>query len=168
MNAGTIGNAGNYQVAWASTRRVRRKLQTIQHPVAVVSATPDSTDTAVTLVTSAVASKFAKGGQLTIVSPGSVAEHAGGLAESPPTDFVISPKAGGISRRELKRAPAPAAPPAPPRRRPDTRTGPDAGQGRRLRMSAPPGCPRWAPHCAVPLPSGPASWGVASTIRIDL
>ena len=45
MNAGTIGNAGNYQVAWASTRKVKRKLQTTLHPVTVLSATPNSADT---------------------------------------------------------------------------------------------------------------------------
>ena len=76
MNAETIGNAGNYQVAWASTRKVKRKLQTALHPVAVVSATADSADTVVTLATSATKQKFAKGGQLTIVSPGSVLSAA--------------------------------------------------------------------------------------------
>src|SRR5262249_23818981 len=96
MNAGTIGNAGNYQVAWASTRKVKRKLQTTLHPVAVVSATPNSAATVVTLVTSATKQKFAKGGQLTIVSPGS-SSSAAGVSLGPPSVFAISARAGGIS-----------------------------------------------------------------------
>ena len=35
MNPGTIDNAGNYQVAWASTKKVKKKVQTVLHPMAV-------------------------------------------------------------------------------------------------------------------------------------
>ena len=41
MNPGTIDNAGNYQVAWASTKKVKKKVQTVLHPVTVLSATAD-------------------------------------------------------------------------------------------------------------------------------
>jgi streptogramin lyase len=96
MDAGTIGNAANYQVAWASTRKVKRKLQTTLHPVSVLSATPNSADTAVTLLTSAVKTKFAKGGQVTVVSPGSV-QSAAGVSLAAPTVFIVTPRAGGIA-----------------------------------------------------------------------
>ena len=33
MNAATAGNAGNYQVDWRSTKRVKKKLTTLLHPV---------------------------------------------------------------------------------------------------------------------------------------
>ena len=95
MNAGSIGNAGAYQVAWASTRRVKRKLVTTLHPVGVPSATPGATNTTVTLVTSGMASKFARGGRLTI-SPGSIV-NADGVSLGAPTVFLIAPRARGIS-----------------------------------------------------------------------
>jgi hypothetical protein len=95
MDPGTIGNAGNYQVAWFSTRKIKRKLQTIPHPIAVLSATPGAGDTTVAVKTSAQKTKFAKGGQLTI-SPGSVRSVAEGSL-APPTVFVIAPRAGGIA-----------------------------------------------------------------------
>ncbi len=96
MNPGTIDNAGNYQVAWASTKKVKRKVQTVLHPMAVVSASSDPTNTVVTLVTSAPKTKFAKGGQLTIVAPGSILGAAGGSLGGA-TVFAIAPRAGGIS-----------------------------------------------------------------------
>jgi streptogramin lyase len=96
MNSGAIGNAGNYQVGWTSTRKVKRKVQTSLHPMPVVSTTVAPSGTVVTLVTSATAKKFAKGGQLTIVSPGSV-QSAAGVSLGAPTVFTISPRAGGIS-----------------------------------------------------------------------
>jgi streptogramin lyase len=96
MNAGTVDNTGNYRVAWASTKRVKRRLQTVEHPVALASATMDPSDTVVTLVTTTPAQKFAKGGQVSIVSPGSI-RGAGGGTLGGVTVFTISPRAGGIS-----------------------------------------------------------------------
>ncbi len=96
MNPGTISNPGAYQVAWASTKKIKKQVQTVYHPVAVLSATVDPTNTMVTLVTSTMKTKFAKGGQVLIVSPasllGSDGEPLGGI-----TKFAISPRAGGIS-----------------------------------------------------------------------
>ena len=96
MNPGTINNPGDYQVAWASTKKVKKQVQTVFHPVAVLSATVDATNTMVTLVTSTMKTKFAKGGQVMIVSPASIlgadGEPLGGV-----TKFAISPRAAGIS-----------------------------------------------------------------------
>ena len=96
MNPGTIDNAGGYQVAWASTKKVKKKVQTVLHPVAVLSATADPTNTRVTLVTATLKTKFAKGGQVMFVSPGSILGAAGGPLGGV-TEFAISPRAVGIS-----------------------------------------------------------------------
>ena len=76
-------------MAWASTKKVKKKVQTVYHPVAVVSVTLDPSDTVITLVTSAPKQKFAKGGRVSVSLPSSV------LAG--PTVFTISPRARGIS-----------------------------------------------------------------------
>ena len=110
MNPGSLDNAGNYQVSWASTKKVKKQVRTILHPIAVVSATTDATDTVVTLATSAQSSKFAKGGQVSIVSPSSVLGAASGSLGGT-TVFTISPRAGESPRPDLPC-------PLPARRRP--------------------------------------------------
>jgi streptogramin lyase len=96
MSPATIDIAGNYRVAWASTKRVKRKVQTALHPIAVVSATADPSGTVVTLVTSAPTTKFARGGQVSIVSPGSI-KSAAGASLGVPTSFLIGPRAASIT-----------------------------------------------------------------------
>jgi streptogramin lyase len=94
MDPGPVENAGNYAVAWASTKKIKKKVQSALHPIAVLSVTADPSDTAVTLVTSAPRTKFARGGQVSIVSPGSFRSAAGASLDGP-THFLIGP--GGAS-----------------------------------------------------------------------
>jgi streptogramin lyase len=96
MNRATVDNASNYRVAWASTKRVKRKVQASLHSITVLSATADPSDTVVTLVTSAPKKKFARGGQVSIVSPGSI-KSAAGASLGGPTVFLIGPGAAGIT-----------------------------------------------------------------------
>jgi streptogramin lyase len=96
MNPATVNSAGNFRVAWASTTRVKRKVQTTLHPIAVVSATADPSDTVVTLATSTPTTKFARGGQISIVSPGSI-KSAAGASLGGPTIFLIGPRAASIT-----------------------------------------------------------------------
>jgi virginiamycin B lyase len=89
MNTGTIDNAGNYHVAWKSTKRVKQKVQTILHFVSPPTfQASDSSSTVVALVTSVPMTKFAKGGQVQVVSPGSILSAAGvSLGEPTTKDF---------------------------------------------------------------------------------
>jgi hypothetical protein len=96
MSPATVVNAGNYRVAWASTSRVKRRVQPVLHPIAVLSATADPSDTVVTLVTSAPKTKFARGGQVSIVLPGSIKSVAG-VPLGGPTVFLIGPGAASIT-----------------------------------------------------------------------
>jgi hypothetical protein len=84
----TVGSAGDYQVFWDSTRRVKKKLTQIPHQVAVVSAMPNAANTTVTLMTGTPISKFSKGWQVTIVSPGSIV-GTDGVALGGPTTFQV-------------------------------------------------------------------------------
>jgi streptogramin lyase len=77
MDTGTIDDAGRYLVAWKSTKKVRKRIQTVLHPVPVTFQPSDSSTTIVALVTSVPMQKFAKGGQVTIISPGSIRSTAG-------------------------------------------------------------------------------------------
>src|SRR5204862_6888884 len=79
MNLGTTGNANNYQVAWTSTKKVKKKTVKVLHPLGVQSATYDSSRNSVTLVTAATGKTFAKGGQITILAaaPSGVSSAAG-------------------------------------------------------------------------------------------
>ncbi len=89
MSTGTIDNAGSYQVAWESFNTVRtrvrvgKRIKTVSSRVAVFHPVPaqfqaaDSSAAVVALVTSVPMQKFAKGGQVTIVSPGSILSAAG-------------------------------------------------------------------------------------------
>ena len=85
INAATADNVGNYQLGSTSTKKVKKKVQTILHPIGVLSATTNASRTSVTLTTSATQKTFAKGGQITVIyEPGD-------------TKFTISPKAAGIT-----------------------------------------------------------------------
>jgi virginiamycin B lyase len=77
MNTGTIDNAGNYQVAWESVKKVKKKVQTAFHPVPVTFQPSASSATVVALETSVPMQKFARGGQVAIVSPASIQSAAG-------------------------------------------------------------------------------------------
>jgi streptogramin lyase len=88
MNTGTIDNAGNYQVAWESTKKVKHHVQVIYHAVPIAFQPTGSSATVVALSTSVPLKKFAKGGQVTIVSPGSI-QSAAGVALGGPTTFTI-------------------------------------------------------------------------------
>ncbi len=44
MNAATAGNASNYQLGWTSTKKVKKKVVTILHPVAFRVQYSDSND----------------------------------------------------------------------------------------------------------------------------
>jgi hypothetical protein len=98
MNPGTTGNPNNYQVDWTSTKRVKKKLVTVLHPVAVTSATYDPTSHSVTVATSARQTTFAKRGQITIVAaPPAGVRSAARAFLSGPTVFTILAKASGIA-----------------------------------------------------------------------
>jgi RHS repeat-associated protein len=66
MNAATAGNAGNYQVAWSSTKRVKKKLTTLLHPVPF-SAQYDAATHSVSLILTGKQA-FAQGGQITVIA----------------------------------------------------------------------------------------------------
>ena len=69
----------------AKAKKVKKKVQTILHPIGVRSATTNASRTTVTLATSATQKTFAKGGQITVIyEPGD-------------TKFTILPKAKGIA-----------------------------------------------------------------------
>ena len=91
----SAGAAAGYQVAWASTRRVKRQLTTLFHPTGI-AANYLASDNSVTLTTSLPTRKFAKGGEVLIVSPGSLQSDAG-VSLGGATRFMISPKARGIA-----------------------------------------------------------------------
>jgi virginiamycin B lyase len=86
MSTGTIDNAGNYQVAWESTRKIHKKVQVVYHPVPIQFEAAGSSDTVVALATSVLMKKFAKGWQVVIVSPGSI-QSAAGVALGGSTTF---------------------------------------------------------------------------------
>ena len=98
MNLGTAGNANNYQVDWVSTKRVKKKVVQQLHPVTVQSATYRSSDNSFTLTTAASKKRFAKGGQVTVISvaPNGVSS-ASGVFLAAPTVFTILPKATRIT-----------------------------------------------------------------------
>src|SRR5262249_45970283 len=95
MNPGTIANAGAYQVAWVSTKKVKKRVQTVPHPVAVLSATADPSNTVVTVVTSAPKTKFKRGGEASFASPGATL-RAAGASLGGSTVFVIGARAGSL------------------------------------------------------------------------
>jgi hypothetical protein len=105
MDPATVGNAASYQVAWTSTKRVKKKAVTSLHPVpasAQYNAATDSVD----LVLSGKQA-FAQGGQITVIAepPNGVSGASGapldGNNEGKAGDngvFTILPKATGIVR----------------------------------------------------------------------
>ena len=93
MNPATADNVNNYQVGWISTRKIKKRIQTVLHPIGVLSATSNASNTSVTLATSATKTKFPKGGQVTIA--GGVSGAAGGFLAGNFV-FIISPKANAI------------------------------------------------------------------------
>src|SRR5205823_11114381 len=78
MNLATAGNANDYQVGWTSTKRVKKHIQTVLHPVGFSAAYDPSSHT-VTLATSSTQKTFAKGAQITVIAapPGRVSSAAG-------------------------------------------------------------------------------------------
>jgi hypothetical protein len=76
MDPFSVTNTKNYQLDWVSTRRVKRKLETLLHPVSINSATYNASIDAVVLLTGTTRSTFAKGGQLSIKLRGHHAYYA--------------------------------------------------------------------------------------------
>jgi hypothetical protein len=97
MNPATVDNPANYQLAWTSTKKVKGKVQTILHPLRVVSATNVGSSSTILVTTNAPTTRFPRGGQVTVLgaSPGNVTSAAGVLLGGNPV-FRISPKAKGI------------------------------------------------------------------------
>ena len=97
MDPLSVTNTKNYQLDWVSTRRVKRKLETLLHPVSISSATYNASIDAVVLLTGTTNSTFAKGGQLTVINspPGGVDSTAGAFLGGT-TVLTISPKASRI------------------------------------------------------------------------
>lgn len=77
MNPATAGNAGNYEVDWLSTKRVKRKTVQIFHPLAVHAQYNAATNSVSLLLSNQ--QKFAKGGRITLIAtpPGGVSGAAG-------------------------------------------------------------------------------------------
>jgi RHS repeat-associated protein len=105
MNASAAGNAANYQVDRASTKRVHRKKVTVLHRVPVTVNYNAMTNSASLRITGKQA--FAQGGKMTVIAapPGGVSSAAGvfldGNNEGQAGDdgtFTISPGARKISR----------------------------------------------------------------------
>jgi len=95
MSPGTADNLSNYQVDWYSTKKVKKKVQTVLHAVRVLTATTDASNTFVTLATSATQKTFAKGGQITISG---VTSQAGALLSASDGVFTIQANAKGTTR----------------------------------------------------------------------
>jgi hypothetical protein len=98
MNPDTAGDAGNYDVDWTSTRKIKRRLVTVYHPIGVLSATFHASNNSVTLATSSTPQTFEKGGLITITAaPPSGISTAAGVFLAKPTRFIVPPRAGGIA-----------------------------------------------------------------------
>ena len=102
MNAATAGNASNYQLGWTSTKKVKKKVVTILHPVAFRVQYSDSNDSVSLLLIGKQA--FAKGGQITVIAapPDGVSSAAGVLLDGNDEGvagdngvFTILPRARG-------------------------------------------------------------------------
>jgi streptogramin lyase len=99
MNQATVDSSSNYQVAWESTKRLKKKKVVVFHPIGVQSAVYNSSSNSVTVTTTATAQTFgAVGGQLIVTasSPGGVSSAPGVLLAAP-TTFTISRKATAIT-----------------------------------------------------------------------
>jgi hypothetical protein len=96
MNSSTARNVSNYQVAFFSTKRVKKKTVTVPHPIAFKASFNALTNTA-TLATTAMRKVFAKGGSITInAKPPAGISSAQGAFLAGVTHYVISPNAKGI------------------------------------------------------------------------
>jgi streptogramin lyase len=98
MNPGTADNANNYQVAWTSIKKVKKKTVSVLHPIAVRLVNYSVPANSVTVTTSATKKTFAKGGKFTIIAspPGGVSSATGEFLAGT-TVFTIFAQAGGIS-----------------------------------------------------------------------
>jgi hypothetical protein len=96
MDPTSVTNTSNYELDWVSTKRVKKKVQTLLHPLAIKSATYNASTNSVILLTGATKTTFAKGGQLTIIGtpPGGVESAAGGFVAT--RVFIVSPQASRI------------------------------------------------------------------------
>ena len=99
MDQGSVTNFNNYQVDWVSTKKVKKKLETVLHKVAIKTATYNASNNSVTLVTNATKATFPKGGELTVVGlpPGGVESAAGVFPAAGTSVFTISPRASRIA-----------------------------------------------------------------------
>jgi sugar lactone lactonase YvrE len=97
MDPETAGDANNYQVAWESTTKVKRRAVKVFHPV-LVSATYDSSNHSVTVATLIKRKEFAHGGQVTVTAspPGGVSSAAGAFL-SRETIFTVAANASSIA-----------------------------------------------------------------------
>jgi hypothetical protein len=75
-------------VFWESVKKVKKKVQPVFHPVPISFQPTGSSATVVALATSVPLSKFAKGGQVMIVSPASI-QSAAGVVLGGSTTFSI-------------------------------------------------------------------------------
>ncbi len=94
MNPAT---AGNYEVDWLSTKRVKRKTVQIFHPLAVHAQYNAATNSVSLLLSNQ--QKFAKGGRITVIAtpPGGVSSVAGDDGV-----FTIPANARGITRGQAR------------------------------------------------------------------
>jgi hypothetical protein len=105
MNPATAGNVGNYQVDWISTRRVKKKVVKILHPVPF-HVQYDAATHSVSLLLSGKRA-FAEGGRITVIAapPDGISSASGVLLDGGDKGqagddgvFAILPKARGITR----------------------------------------------------------------------
>ena len=100
MNSATAGNASNYQLGWTSTKKVKKKVVTILHPVTFRVQYSNSNESVSLLLSGKQA--FAKGGQITVIAaqPNGVSSASGVLLDGNDAGiagdnglFTILPKA---------------------------------------------------------------------------
>jgi hypothetical protein len=105
MNPATAGNVANYQVDWTFTKRVKKKVANVLHPVAISVQYDAATDSVSLLLGGKQA--FTQGGQITVIatSPGGVGGTSGVLLDGSDKGqagdngvFTILPRARGITR----------------------------------------------------------------------
>ena len=105
MNSATVGNANNYQVDWISTKRVKKKVVNVLHPIPVTVQYRAGANSVSLLLSSK--QTFAHGGQITVIAspPNGVSSAAGILLDGGDEGhagdngvFTILSKARGITR----------------------------------------------------------------------
>jgi hypothetical protein len=97
MNPSTAGLAANYRVNEVVSRRVKRKTVSVLQPVNFTAAYQATTDSVLLAIQGKP--KFAKGGQITVITsaPSGVSSAAGVLLEATDTAFTIQAKAAGVT-----------------------------------------------------------------------